>query len=63
VEQTVMIELGLVRLLNTPGAASLIDDCRMIGLRTMRTLFADARHSAERFVLIFKKSLIASRID
>jgi hypothetical protein len=29
----------------------------------MRALFPDARHSAERFALIFKKSLIASRIQ
>lgn len=54
---------GLVKRMDFASAASLIDDCRMIGQRTMRTLFPDARHSAERFGLIFKKSLIASRMD
>lgn len=44
------------------GAADRIDDCRMIGQGTMRKLFPDARHSSERFALLFKKSLIASRL-
>jgi hypothetical protein len=53
---------GLVKRMDFAAAASLIDDCRMIGQGTMRTLFPDANHSAERFGLIFKKSLIASRL-
>lgn len=53
--------VGLVGRLDFAGAASLIDDSRMIGHSTMRKLFPDARHSAERFGIIFKKSLIASR--
>lgn len=43
------------------GAVAHIDDYRMIGQGLMRLLFPDARHSAERFLLVFKKSLIASR--
>jgi hypothetical protein len=54
---------GLVKKMDFVSAANLIDDCRMISQRTMRALFPDARHSAERFALVFKKSLIASRID
>jgi hypothetical protein len=53
--------VGLVKQLDFAGAASLLDDSRMISQRTMRALFPDAVHSAERFALIFKKSLIASR--
>ena len=44
------------------GAADRIDDCRMISQGMMRKLFPDARHSAERFGIILKKSLIASRM-
>ena len=53
--------VGLVSRLDFDGAASLLDDSRMISQRIMRALFPDAEHSAERFALIFKKSLIASR--
>ena len=44
------------------GAADRIDDCRMISQGMMRKLFPYARHSAERFGIILKKSLIASRM-
>lgn len=54
--------VGLVGRLDFAGAATLIDDSRMIGQGMMRKLFPDARHSAERFGIIFKKSLIASRM-
>ena len=54
--------VGLVSRLDFTGAASLLDDNQMIGGRTMRALFPDAKHSRERFALIFSKSLIASRI-
>lgn len=53
--------VGLVKRMDFAGAASLLDDSRMIGQRTMRALFPDAHHSAERFAVVFKKSLIASR--
>jgi len=54
--------VGLVTRMDFAGAASLLDDSRMIGHRTMRALFPDAHHTAERFGLIFKKSLIAMRM-
>jgi hypothetical protein len=56
------VSAGLVKRMDFASAASLIDDCRMIDQRTMRQLFPDARHSAEGFALIFKKSLIATRL-
>ena len=55
--------VGIVKRLNFVEAAGLLDDNRMIGRRTMRALFPDARQSAEWFGVIFKKSLIVSRID
>ncbi len=55
--------VGLVKRLDFAGAVSFLDDSRMISQRTMNALFPDAVHSAERFALIFKKSLIASRMD
>jgi hypothetical protein len=58
-----LFPVGLVKRLDFAGAADLIDDNRMLGQSNMRALFPDARHSAERFALIFKKSLIASRIQ
>ena len=53
---------GLVKKMTFSEAASLIDECRMISQKTMRRLFPEAQHSAERFALVFKKSLIASRV-
>lgn len=55
--------LGVTRRTDYPGAADRIDHRRMVSQPMMHSLFPDARHSAERFALIFKKSLIASRID
>jgi len=46
--------------LDFAGAVSLVAYMHMIEQRTMRALFPDARHSAERFALIFKISLIAN---
>lgn len=54
---------GLVKRMDFSGAVSLLDDSRMLSQRTMRALFPEARHSAERFEVILKKSLIASLID
>lgn len=54
--------VGLVKRMDFAGAMRVLEDCRMISQPIMRTLFPDARHSAERFGLIFKKSLIASRM-
>ncbi|UYV15864.1 class I SAM-dependent methyltransferase [Porphyrobacter sp. ULC335] len=56
-------DIGLARRTDFAGAVNRLDDCRMISQGMMRTLFPDANHSAERFALIFKKSLIARRTD
>ena len=56
------MRVGVAGKTDFAGAADRMDDCRMIGQGTMRALFPDARHSAERFALVFKKSLIASRV-
>jgi hypothetical protein len=53
--------VGLNRRTDFAEAAERLDGCRMISQTMMRNLFPDARHSAERFGLVFKKSLIASR--
>ncbi|MFO6446931.1 class I SAM-dependent methyltransferase [Erythrobacter sp. NE805] len=53
--------IGLAGRSDFARAASILDDWRMIGPSTMRALFPDARHSAERFALVFRKSLIAIR--
>lgn len=55
------MNVGVAAKTDFEGAVERIDECRMIGQGTMRQLFPDARHSAERFALVFKKSLIASR--
>jgi hypothetical protein len=52
--------LGLARKTDFAGAVERLDDWRMISQGTMRSLFPDALHSAERFGLIFKKSLIVT---
>lgn len=54
--------LGLARRTDFAGAADRIDHRRMVSQAMMRALFPDARHVAERFALIFKKSLIAYRL-
>jgi hypothetical protein len=54
--------LGLARRTDFAGAADRIDHRRMVSQPMMRALFPDARHAAERFALIFKKSLIAYRL-
>jgi hypothetical protein len=54
--------LGLQRRTDFAGAVDRIDHRRMVSRAMMRALFPDARHSAERFALVFKKSLIASRL-
>jgi hypothetical protein len=53
--------IGLGSRQDFAGALRALDDIRMISQTVMRGLFPDAQHSAERFALIFKKSLIASR--
>ncbi|MBU7579424.1 MAG: class I SAM-dependent methyltransferase [Porphyrobacter sp.] len=53
--------IGLGSRQDFAGALRALDDIRMISQTVMRGLFPDAKHSAERFALIFKKSLIASR--
>lgn len=55
-----LFDVGLARRTDLAGAAARLDDCRMISQGMMRRLFPDAEHSAERFGLIFKKSLIAT---
>lgn len=55
------MRVGVADRTDFAGAGERIDDCQMIGQSTMRALFPDAQHSAERFGLIFKKSLIAVR--
>lgn len=55
------MSVGVAGKTDFAGAVERIDDCRMIGQATMRALFPDARHSAERFGVVFKKSLIAVR--
>lgn len=57
------MNVGLNRRTDFAEAADRLDSCRMISQAMMRNLFPDARHSAERFALVFKKSLIASRAD
>lgn len=52
---------GLAAKTDFAGALSRLDGCRMVSASMMRALFPDARHSAERFALVFKKSLVASR--
>ena len=55
------IKTGLHHKTDFRDAAKRLDHCRMVSSGMMRNLFPDARHSAERFGLIFKKSLIAIR--
>lgn len=57
------MRVGVAGRTDFAGAADRLDDCRMISQSMMRRLFPDAKHSAERFMLVFKKSLIASRGD
>lgn len=52
---------GLASRTDFAGAASRLDGCRMVSGSMMRALFPDARHSAERFAFLFKKSLVAWR--
>lgn len=53
--------VGLAGRSDFARAAAILDDWRMIDAATMRALFPDARHSAERFALVLRKSLIAVR--
>lgn len=53
--------IGLGTRTDFAGAARSLDECRMISQSMMLALFPDAQHSAERFALVFKKSLIACR--
>ena len=53
------IKTGLHQKTDFPDAAKRLDHCRMVSQGMMRELFPDARHSAERIALIFKKSLLA----
>lgn len=54
-------DIGLGSRQDFAGAMQALDEIRMISQTMMRGLFPDAQHSAERFALVFKKSLIASR--
>lgn len=54
-------DIGLARRTDFTGAATRLDACRMISPKMLRALFPDADYASERFALIFRKSLIASR--
>jgi len=53
--------LGLAKKSDFGGAVSRMDGCRMISRSYMREIFPDAKHSSERFGVLFAKSLIATR--
>jgi hypothetical protein len=56
-----LMGVGVAPRTDFAGAIERLDDCRMISQGMMRLLFPDAHHSAERFAMVFKKSLIAAR--
>jgi hypothetical protein len=55
------MNVGLASKVDYKFALVRIDDCRIVSRPLIRTLFPDGRHSAERFLLAWVKSLIVSR--